>query len=485
MTTTRPASSEKEMHKKWIIRGERFIQAFYRLVQTVKIHQGSNPILMDCAKEFNNAVLQWCDEDDNLKVQVSRYRFYLQNEKLLYRKQFAGVINNALDFFERLGLHGLRFYMSINRIPPERVLAFGNLLNRAEQQDTPLEWLVEKFTEEDFPWIEIIHDIGTHLQGADRSRKETGRKNYSYLLASVKEVTKKLTSGQRAGLRKPVRMIQNMIDLMMVDEPLFLALSTVRIYDDYTYTHSVNVALLSMYLGKQIGISRSSLERLGICGLLHDMGKVEIPKQILNKPGKLTAEEFEVVKKHSINSVRLIVKIEASQDRKSKMLLPPFEHHLKYDLSGYPQSRRKKPLSLFGRIIAIADVYDALTSPRIYRLHAVSPDRVLELMLEKAEKDFDPILLKVFINMLGIYPIGTILQMDKGRLCIVIKTPNGIDAGARPHALMLVRDEQGEFKKGKVVDLSEKDPDTGNYLINIIKSLHPSVCGIHPARFLI
>jgi HD-GYP domain-containing protein (c-di-GMP phosphodiesterase class II) len=338
-------------------------------------------------------------------------------------------------------------------------------------------------TGEGFSWVEIIHGIGFNYKGTAHGRKERGRRNYSYLLSSMQEVAQKLTSGHRSGLRKPIRVIQNMIDLMMVDEPLFLALSTVRIHDDYTYTHSINVALLSMYLGKQIGLSRSSLERLGICGILHDIGKIEIPKRILNKPGKLTNKEFEEVKKHSINSVRMIVKIDASQHRKSGLLLPPFEHHIKYDLSGYPQSRRKKPLSLFGNIISIADVYDALTSQRVYRLNTLSPDFALAMMAKNAKKAFDPILLKVFINMLGIYPIGTILQLNKGRLGIVTKTPKG--KGARPHVMLLTRDSEGAFKKGKEVDLSERNPFTNDYQINILKSLHPSECGIQPAQFLL
>ena len=135
-------------------------------------------------------------------------------------------------------------------------------------------------------------------------------------------------------------------------------------------------------LGKRIGLSRISLSHLAICGLVHDLGKLGIPKEVLNKPGKLTDEEFKEIQTHPIKSVNQIIKLRAPADLKSKILLPPFEHHLKYDLSGYPQVRNIKSVSLFGRIITIADVYDALTSPRIYRPEANSPDRALEIMLK-------------------------------------------------------------------------------------------------------
>ena len=201
-----------------------------------------------------------------------------------------------------------------------------------------------------------------------------------------------------------------MVDLVMEDEPILLGLSTIRDYDDYTFTHSVNVAILSMCLGQRMGLSRTSLHRLGVCGLFHDLGKLDIPIEIIHQPGKLNQREFEEIKKHTIHSVAQIIKLEAPHDLKAKILLPPFEHHLKYDLSGYPKTNRKKPLGLFGRIIAIADVFDAITSPRVYRHVAFTPDQALNTMLDGSGTEFDPILLKIFINMLGVYPIGSLLE---------------------------------------------------------------------------
>jgi HD-GYP domain-containing protein (c-di-GMP phosphodiesterase class II) len=257
-----------------------------------------------------------------------------------------------------------------------------------------------------------------------------------------------------------------------------------RDYDDYTYTHSVNVAILSLCLGKRIGLSRISLSHLAICGLVHDLGKLDIPKKVLNKPGKLTDEEFKVIQMHPIKSVNQIIKLRAPTDLKAKILLPPFEHHLKYDLSGYPRVHNKKSVSLFGRIITIADVFDALTSPRIYRPAAVSPDRALDIMLKGSGKDFDPILLKVFINMLGVYPVGTLLRLDSGEFGIVVNRPRNGQPG-RPVIVLLMSDDNGKFKKGNSVDLSEKDPKKDSFKRNILKSLHPATFGIQPADFIL
>jgi len=275
-----------------------------------------------------------------------------------------------------------------------------------------------------------------------------------------------------------------MVDLVMEDESIVLGISTIRDYDDYTFTHSINVAILSMCLGRRIGISKTSLHRLGICGLFHDLGKLDIPVEIIRLPRKLSNSEFDVVKKHTIYSVAQIIKLQAARGLKSKILLPPFEHHMKYDLSGYPQTPQKKPVSLFGRILTITDVFDAITSPRNYRSSALTQDQALGYMLEHSGTDFDPILLKAFINMLGVYPIGSLLELDTGELALVIEAGKGVD-GTRPKVVILAADGQGGYTKDGVMDLDERDDQSGIFRRNIVKSLHPSTHGVQPAEFLI
>jgi HD-GYP domain-containing protein (c-di-GMP phosphodiesterase class II) len=275
-----------------------------------------------------------------------------------------------------------------------------------------------------------------------------------------------------------------MVDLALEDEPVMLGLSTIRDYDDYTFTHSINVAILSMCLGKRIGISRTSLHRLGMCGVFHDLGKLDIPIEIINQPGELSESEFEEIKKHTIYSVTRIIKLQAARDLKATILLPPFEHHLKYDLSGYPKTNRKKPVGLFSRILTVTDVFDAITSPRIYRPSAFSPDQALGWMLGGAGTDFDPILLKVFINMLGVYPIGSLLELDTGELGLVMDKDTTFD-GARPMVVLLAADGNGDYTRVGVADLTERDAQSGAFRRNIVKSLHPSTRGIQPAEFLI
>lgn len=462
--------------KKQILLQEKFIKAFNSLIQMIRIHQENNRLLIDSAKNFIRAVVQLGSDKGSVTVRFMDKRIWLQERKLLYRPKTSRLYDDILRYFEKRDIFGFRFHISIRKASFKQLITFICLLKNSEQQPDPRDWLLRQLEAGTFSWVEVLSKPTTNLQ----EKKERAKKSYLHVLASVKEIGQKLSCGRDAGLARSIRVIQNMVDLIMEDDPLFRALSTIRIYDDYTFAHSVNVAILSMCMGKRIMLSRKSLERLGLCALLHDLGKLEIPKEILNKPAKLTDEEFEVMKKHSLISVLLITKIQTDRDRKSDILIPPFEHHLKYDLSGYPQTSRKKEVSLFGRIITITDVYDAITSPRIYRPTTLSPDRALGLMLKGSGKDFDPILLKVFINMLGVYPVGTLLKLDKGVGLVAEASTH-----ARPRVVLLKRDKKGDITKGETADLSEQDPQTGEYRINIIMSLNPADYNIQPAEFLL
>lgn len=464
--------------------GESFLLAFYRLIQTVKIHQDNNHLLIERVEDFINSLEYWWVDGEYFTIKVSRGRFLLEDQKLLYRRENVNLIHETLSYFEQRNLQGLRFHFTTKDCTLEQILSFIRILNQAERQPEPMGWLIQQLKEMSFSWVDIVQSPQIDSEDLDLERREMARRAYSYALSSVKEVSGKIISQRHVGTRKLKRITQNMIDLLTVDESVLLGMSTIRDYDDYTYSHSVNVAILSLCLGKRIGLSRVSLTRLGICGLVHDLGKVEIPKEIINKPGCLSPREFQEVKRHPIKCVKQIIKLRASRDLKAKIVLPPFEHHLKYDLSGYPEVKNKESISLFGRILTIADVFDALTSPRIYRSHAFSPDHALGLMLEKSGKDFDPILLKVFINTLGIYPVGSFLYLDTGEKGLVTECPENGDK-TRPKLLLLKDEGQNRFRKDKVVNLAEKDPRSGLYTRNIKKSIHPSVLGIQPAEFLV
>jgi len=459
-------------------------QAFHRLVQACRIHQDNNELVKVCLAQFVEIIARG-NLADELAIVISEGRFYVCGEKLHQRKSTAQLIRDMLNFLWERELRGLCFQPSINQVPAENVLAFVRLLICSRDQEHPARWLAEAVQKAHFSWVTVLPDSDQPSSLCDPEQRQKARATYSHALATVKEVAQKIGLEGYAGVRTAKRIVQNMVESLLEDESLFLVLSTIKDYDDYTYNHSVNVAVLSLCLGNRIGLSRPTLEQIGLCGLFHDLGKVEVPLSILRKPGQLTEDEWEEMRKHPQTSVKHILKLQAPHELKSRLLLGPFEHHVTYDLrGGYPMGFFKKSLSLFGRILKITDVYDAITSPRVYRPTAYSPDQALSILLKGAATEFDPLLLKVFVIMMGSYPLGTLLEFDTGEIGLVARSSK--ESGSPyPEVMLLKPDDAGAFQAGDLVELKPRDPHRGASLRHVVRTLNPGTYGIQPADFLL
>jgi HD-GYP domain-containing protein (c-di-GMP phosphodiesterase class II) len=461
---------------------ETFILVFYRLLQAVRIHEDNNDLVKGCLLRFKQTLAQ-LDMEDDITIFVLEERFYIQGERLQIRKHQVRLYKALLDFFLIRGLHGLRFLPAFEDAALGQILTFVRLLVHSANQKEPTRWLQQKLIEKDISWGRLVEEDELKQRSIDPNLREKARNAYFNAIASVKQVAQKISGQGYAGVRNAKRMVQSMVDVAVEDEAILIGLGTIKDYDDYTYTHSVNVAVLALCLGRRIGLSRASLERLGICGVFHDLGKVEVPREIVTKPGALSTTEWKEMQKHPLSSVRQILKLQASHDLKSKILLAPFEHHIRYDLSGYPKIHFIKQISLFGRILHIADVYDAITTPRVYRPLTLSPDQALGFMLEGSGTDFDPILLKVFAKMMGTYPVGTLLQFDTGEIGLVADSPVESKGGV-PRIVSLEKDKQKGVRCGKMVALSERDNDAGAYHRNVVRTFNAASYGIQPENFI-
>ncbi len=278
------------------------------------------------------------------------------------------------------------------------------------------------------------------------------RRIYLQTVSATAEVMENAKMGQTLRLRKSKRVVQTMIDQLLAYETSLLGLTTIRCHDEYTYNHSVNVCILSLALGQRIGLGKARLCELGMAALFHDIGKSEIPPELLNKPGEFTPEEWKTLQKHPVLGVRALMKLKGLDLVNARLITGSFEHHRNFDLSGYPQYPYRR-VSLFGRIISIADCYDALTSSRVYHRTPLPPDKALRLMLDKAGMAYDPILLKVFVNCIGSYPLGTLLRLNTGELGVVVDNAAELFLWDRPQ-VRIVADQGGNEADGGIVDLS-------------------------------
>lgn len=468
---------------------EEFLHNFYSLTQLARIHRDNHRLVIEGITKFIESTGR-CIQDDSLTLKISNGQLFVEDEKLPYNRTTKHLFDNIVRYFDARGLEGLRLSSAAPSASSKDILVFMRLLDSSGKQPDPLTWLTNGLETKSIAWVEIIKKSETSKDDNDSfhsdkaEREERARKDYTYTMASFKEVTSKLKGKGQVGIRKTVRVVQDMAANIIEDDEVYSAISTLRVFDDYTFTHSVNVAILSMCIGRRINLSRRSLARLGICALFHDLGKIEVPHEILSKPAvQLNRSEREMIEGHSLDSARLIARLRASSDSKAKMMLPPFEHHLKYDLTGYPYVNWKRSLTLFGRIIAIADAYDTLTSSRASRRSVLSPDRALGNIFDRAGIDFDPILVKLFIDILGLYPVGTMAKLSSGELVLVVSSARKKGA-KRPWVCVLEKDIDGTYQKGETIDLDERDPETGNHLREIIETYHPASFGIQPVQHI-
>jgi HD-GYP domain-containing protein (c-di-GMP phosphodiesterase class II) len=212
-------------------------------------------------------------------------------------------------------------------------------------------------------------------------------------------------------------LVQEISDSVSRNPGALISLARLKTADDYTYMHSVAVCALMISLSKQLSLDDAQTHAAGIAGLLHDLGKALIPMTVLNKPGKLTDAEFQMVKNHPLEGYRML---QGGNQVHPVALDVCLHHHEKMDGSGYPDQLKGDSISLFARMGAVCDVYDAITSNRPYKA-GWDPAESLRKMAEWTKGHFDPTIFQAFVKSLGIYPVGSLLRLSSGRLGVVIE----------------------------------------------------------------
>jgi putative nucleotidyltransferase with HDIG domain len=212
-------------------------------------------------------------------------------------------------------------------------------------------------------------------------------------------------------------MVDGLAEAVAQNRTALLALTTLKNYDNYTFTHMVNVSILTMGQARALGIDGPLLREFGLAALMHDIGKVRTPLEVLNKPDKLTDDEFTIMKQHPVDGARILRK---TPEIPTLAPVVAFEHHLRLDHSGYPHGVARPSLNLATQLCSIADVYDAMRSQRIYQ-GSFPTDRILDVLKRNDGVQFDQNLIRRFSQLIGIYPAGNMVRLDTGEVGVVVK----------------------------------------------------------------
>jgi HD-GYP domain-containing protein (c-di-GMP phosphodiesterase class II) len=297
-------------------------------------------------------------------------------------------------------------------------------------------------------------------------------------------VIKSVRMGQSPSIKKIKRVVQSIVDQILNEETSLLGLTTIRDYDEYTFTHSVNVCIFSVALGRRLGLSKLQLYDLGLAALFHDIGKSRVPLEVLNKAEGFTDDDWRQMAAHPWMGVLTLFSFRGHQEHPYRGMVVAYEHHMKNDLTGYPKPVRPRAQSVFSKIVAVADGFDAATSRRAYQTTPLSPAAVLAEMRSNPKRGFDQVIVKGFINLLGIFPVGTLVLLDTFELAIVQSPNPKPEAVSRP-IVRIVSDERGNvLYPGTLIDLNEQNA-SGGFKRTIIKTDNPDRYGINVGDYFV
>jgi len=279
--------------------------------------------------------------------------------------------------------------------------------------------------------------------------------------------------------------VQGIVDQILNEETSLIGLTAIHDYDEYIFTHSVNVCIFSVALGSRLGMTKLQLFDLGLSALMHDIGKSRIPVDVLQKSADLSDDDWRRIAAHPWLGVLALFKLKGQQEEVTyRAMTVAYEHHMRCDLSGYPEVIRPRTLSMTSKIVAVADGYDAATSRRAYQTVPYSPSAVLKEMRDNPRRGMDAVVVKAFINLLGIYPVGTLVVLDTFELAVVSAANPSVDALSRPIA-RIVSDADGNMLVPPLeVDLAQVDGN-GDYPRTIIKTADPDRYGINIGDFIV
>ena len=284
------------------------------------------------------------------------------------------------------------------------------------------------------------------------------------------------TEGQ-ADLPAALQAVDGLAEAVTQNRTALVALTAMRNYDNYTFTHMVNVSILTMGQARALGIEGRLLREFGLSALMHDIGKVRTPKEILNKPDKLTDAEFEIMRRHVVDGAEIL-----RRTPEMPILAPvvAFEHHLRIDGTGYPFAARRATLNVATMICGIADVYDAMRSQRAYQ-QAFPTERILAVLKRNDGTQFDTNLVRRFVQLLGIYPAGNLVKLASGEIAVVtqVHAPDP----HRPRVRVIIDNKGTRLDLPYDLNLWQAAPE-GAQPASIVSPVEPAAYGIDPLNYL-
>ena len=460
--------SEEIKESRWIRDfGQVFLPQIFLCFRNAQLYDQGHSVYQEGIENFQEQLRQFTRLEPNLSLHLVREYFFLNDVRLRVNSGGYHIYRGLLDYLQKRQIGLIVFEPDVTR---EELEKFFQILARA---DTTHE-LVFEFIQQEMgrqgiqrisiePLEKLDAALDIDLANIKLDKRELAISTYFKTTEILKDVYTNLHKGRPFDIRKVKHIIHTIVDFILDEDYTLLAMTQVKDYPLFLLNHPTNVCILSIAVGKELGLRKKQIADLGFCALLHDVGMVKLPKELLKKLGKrLSPEEQKMLSRHTVYGAQVLLQTGRITDVMIRAVLVCFQHHVG-DM--YAKIVHRGNIDLYSKIVCIASAYNMLTTPQ-EGLPAMKPEVALNTLLEESGEFYDPLLIKVFINTIGKYPVGSMVKLNTGEVGIVLRpNPKFID---RP-IVKIIADPQGNPVEGLVVDLSEKIPGTNKYKRSIVE----------------
>ena len=459
--------------------GRGLLLELYAALRSLKLYPVENATVQKALYDLEASAERLSQAEGDIEVRLAGDFIFVNSTRLRLELDNYASFSHILTTFRAFEIGTLRVHKGTNRREWQIFLSLLLSLSGRGSTDDLLVELQRRMRDGGVEHLELERAV-PQQEGLRESEdaRAIAKRTYSQGVAVTKEVITGIRLGRATSVKRVKRAVQMIVDQVLNNETSLVGLTTIRDYDEYTFTHSVNVCIFAVALGKKLGFSKLQLYDLGMTALLHDVGKARVPIEILNKTTGLDDTEWKVMQGHPWQGALTLFGLRGYDEIPYRSILVAYEHHMKQDLTGYPRNVRPRSLALFSRIVSVADGFDAATTRRAYQTVPIEPDQVLREMWENPKRGYDPVLVKALINLIGIYPVGTCVILDTFEVGIVA-APNPDAALLNRPMVRLVIGADGSAipAPGTLVNLAERDT-RGGYLRAIVKVTNPTRYGL-------
>ena len=460
---------------------EKLLKTFFILYKNARIIEDNNPTFIRLTQILNEAITALSQNNSPVSLKIISNRYFVNG--LMTRFDDHSLIGavDVTQWWHKIGLAGIRFKASIGPTQIGRLVKF---MTGLQTEITNLADLTERLRHHNVPDAELlsVEEIEIEEESTEQAVRQRFRvqaRNTFFRAVSTVEEVVRTVGEEEVSIPDTKRIVRALIEHIAHDESSMLELAAIKNFDDYTYAHSTNVCVYALTMGQRLGLDRSRLSQLGFTALFHDIGKVRLPGDLVRKPGTFNQNDWIQMRQHPIQGARIILRNLQLDQHTARAARGTFEHHVNLDFNGYPKLQRdKRPLNLFSRIISIVDAFDALTSGRVYVKELIVPDEALRRMHSQLHTQFDPFLFKMFHNIVGIWPAGSLVLLSDGEIALVL-TNNEHDM-TRPY-VKIVGNRDGLLAQPEWVDLSKIE----NQHRAILRLIDPDRYGLDIKNFIL